>query len=45
MINLRQDMHSPRDVDKITGKKKNNLEQGTLLDLFCVLYVDDGAFT
>ena len=45
MINLRQHTHSPCDVDKLTGHKKNNLEQGTLLALFCVLYVDDRAFT
>ena len=45
MINLRQHTHSPRDVGKLTGHKKNKLEQGTLLALFCVLYVDDGALT
>ena len=45
MINLQQHTHSPCDVGKLTGHKKNNLEQGTLLSLFCVLYVDDGAFT
>ena len=44
MINLRQHTHSPRDVGKLTGHKKNNLEQGKLLALFCVLYVDHGAF-
>ena len=37
--------HSPRDVGKLTVHKKKNFEQGTLLALFCVLYVDDGAFT
>ena len=42
---VRQHTHSPCDVDKLTGHKKNNLEQGTLLALFCVLYVDDRAFT
>ena len=45
MINLRQHTHSPCDVGKLTGHKKKNFEQGTLLALFCVLYVDDGAFT
>ena len=45
MINLRQHTHSPRNVGKITGHKKNNFEQGTILALFSVLYVDDGAFT
>ena len=44
MINLRQHTHSPRVFGKLIGHKKNNLEQGTLIALFCVLYVDDGAF-
>ena len=44
MINLRQHPHSPRDVGKLTGHKNKRFEQGTLLDLFCVLYVDNGAF-
>ena len=45
MINLWQHTHSPCDVGKITEHKRKNFEQGTLLALFCVLYVDDGAFT
>ena len=45
MINLRQHTHSPHDVGKLTGQKKKNFEQGTLLALFCVLYVDHGVFT
>ena len=45
MINLRQQTHSPRDVGKLTVHKKKSFEQGTLLALFCVLYVDGGAFT
>ena len=44
MINLRQHTHSPCDVGKLTVHKKKNFEQGTLLALFCVLYVDDRAF-
>ena len=44
MINLRQHTHLPCDVGKLTGHKKNKIEQGTILALFCVLYVDDGAF-
>ena len=44
MINLRQHTHSPREVGKLTGHKKNKFEQVTILALFCVLYVDDGAF-
>ena len=45
MINLRQNTHSPGDVGKLTGHKKKNFGQGTLLALLCVLYVDDRAFT
>ena len=45
MKNLWQHTYSPRDVSKLTGHKKNNFKQGTLLALLCVLYVDDGAFT
>ena len=43
-INLQQHTHSPHDVGKLTGHNKNKLEQGTLLALFCVLYVDNGSF-
>ena len=44
MINLRQHTHSPRNVGRLTGHKKNKFEQCTLIALLCVLYVDDGAF-
>ena len=40
MINLRQHTHSARDVGKLTRHKKNSFEQGTLLALFFVLYVN-----
>ena len=45
MINLRQHTHSPRNVGKLTGHKKNSFEQGTLLAPFCVIYIDDSVFT
>ena len=45
MITLRQHTHSHSDVVKLTGHNKKKFEQGTLLALFCVLYVDDDAFT
>ena len=45
MINLRQHTHSPHDIGKLTGHKKKSFEQGILLALFSVLYVDDDAFT
>ena len=44
-INLRQHTHSPHDVGILTGKKKKRFEQGTLIALFCVLYLDNGTFT
>ena len=45
MVNLRQQTHSPREVGKLTGHNKKSFEQGTMLSLFCVLYVDNGTFT
>ena len=45
VVNLRQHTHSPHDVGKLIGHKKKSFDLGTLLDLFCVLYVDYGAFT
>ena len=45
MVNLRQHTHSPSDVGKLTGHKKKSFEQETLLALFCVLHVDNSAFT
>ena len=44
MINLRQHMHSPCDIGKLTGHNNKSFEQGTLLTLLCVLYVDDSTF-
>ena len=45
MVTFRQHTHSPRNVGRFTDHKKNTFEQGTLLTLLCVLYVDYGAFT
>ena len=42
---MKQHTHSPRDIGKLTGHKKKSFEQGTILSLFFVLYIDDGAFT
>ena len=44
MITLQQRSHSPQDTCKLTGHKVKTFSQGNLLTLFCVLYVDDGAF-
>ena len=44
MITLKQRSHLPQDIGKLTGHKVKKLSQGNLLILFCVLYVDNGAF-
>ena len=44
MITLQQRSRSPQDTDNLTGHKVKTFSQGNLLTLFCVLYVDDGAF-
>ena len=41
---LQQRSHSPQDIGKLTGHKVRTFSQGNLLTLFCVLYVDNGAF-
>ena len=45
MVNLRQHTYSPHNFDKLAGHKNKRFEQGTLLAILCVLYVDDGTFT
>ena len=45
MVTFRQHTHSPGNVGRLTGQKKKYFEQGNLLALLCVLYVDYGAFT
>ena len=44
MVTFRQHTHSPCNVGRLAGHKKKTFEQATLLALFFVLYVDDGAF-
>ena len=44
MITLQQRLYWPQDIGTLTGHKENIFSQGNLLTLFCVLYVDDGAF-
>ena len=43
MITLQQRSHSPQYIGTLTGHKEKHL-QVNLLTLFCVLYLDDGAF-
>ena len=44
LIILQQRSYSPQDIGKLTGHKVKTFSQENLLTLFCVLYVDDGAF-
>ena len=44
MITLQQRSHLPQEIGNLTGHKVKKFSQGNLLTLFCVLYVDDGAF-
>ena len=45
MITLQQRSHSQQDIGNVTGHKVKTLSQVNLLNLFCVLYVDDVAFS
>jgi len=45
MVEMRHHTHSPRDCGKITNHKRNKLSEWNLLSLFCILSVDNGAFT
>ena len=44
MITLQQRSNFKQDIGKLIGHKVKTLSQGNLLTLFCVLYVDNGAF-
>ena len=37
--------NSPREKGQITGHLPRNFSKGSLFELFCLLYIDDGAFT
>jgi len=45
MVQMRQHSHFPRDVGQLTNQKRTKFSEGSLLSLFCIMYVDDGAFT
>ena len=45
MIQLQQKTNSPRDIGQLTGHKRYKFAKGSLLYLFCILYVDNGTFT
>ena len=44
MITFQEMTHSPRDKGRLNRNKNKTFSTGTLLELFRVLYVDDGAF-
>ena len=44
-MTFHQRTHSPRDKGCLNGHKRNTFKEGTLYELFSILYVDDGAFT
>ena len=43
-IEFNQHDNSPHSVGRLTSHPAKNFSQGTLFDIFCMLYVDDGAF-
>ena len=44
MIKFRRKSNSPQSSGRITRHPAKTFSQGTLFELFCMLYVDDGAF-
>ena len=45
MMTFHQRTHSPRYKGCLNGHKRNTFKDGTIFELFIVIYVDDGAFT
>ena len=44
-IRFKRHSNSPHSAGRVTSHPAKNFSQGTLFDIFCILYVDDGAFT
>ena len=44
MLLLRTRTNSPRDPRSLKGKLPKNFSEGVIIELFKVLYVDDGVF-
>ena len=44
MIQFRRKSNSPQSSGRVTSHPAKTFSQGTLFELFCMLYVDDGAF-
>ena len=43
-LQFRRHDNSPRSMGCITSHRRKSFSEGTLFDIFCMLYVDDGAF-
>ena len=44
MIKLKQHSNSPQSSVRITSHPAKTFSNGTLFEIFCMIYVDDGAF-
>ena len=44
-IEFKRHSNSPQSAGRITSHPAKNFSQGTLIDIFCMLYVDDGVLT
>ena len=45
MIKFKRHSNSPQSSRRITSHPAKTFSRGTLFKIFCMLYVDDGAFT
>ena len=43
-IEFKRHTNSPHSAGRVTGHPEKNFSQVTLFEIFCMLYVDDGAF-
>ena len=43
-IKFKRHTNSTHSASRVTSHPAKNFSQGTLFDIFCILYVDDGAF-
>ena len=45
MLQFRRHDNSPRSSGRIISHPRRTFSEGILFEIFCMLYVDDGAFT
>ena len=43
-LQFRRHDNSPLSKGRVSSQPKRSFSEGTLFELFCMLYVDDGAF-